>query len=69
MVAAKFDDKSVAKAAIAAALERDVLLITCGFHDQVVRFIPALNIGEADLRKAVRTFVEAARSAQVPSPA
>jgi 4-aminobutyrate aminotransferase len=69
MVAAEFDDKSVAKAAIAAALERDVLLITCGFHDQVVRFIPALNIGEADLRKAVRTFVEAARSAQVPSPA
>jgi len=69
MVAAEFDDKSVAKAAIAAALERDVLLITCGFHDQVVRFIPALNIGEADLRKGMRTFVEAARSAQVASPA
>jgi 4-aminobutyrate aminotransferase len=69
MVAAEFDEKSVAKGAIAAALERDVLLITCGFHDQVVRFIPALNIGEADLRKGMRTFVEAARSAQVASPA
>jgi len=69
MVAAEFDDKSVAKAAIAAALDRDVLLITCGFHDQVVRFIPALNMGEADLRKGMRTFVEAARSAQVASPA
>jgi 4-aminobutyrate aminotransferase len=69
MVAAEFDDKSVSKAAIAAALERDVLVITCGFHDQVVRFIPALNIGEADLRKGMRTFVEAARSAQVASPA
>jgi len=69
MVAAEFDDKAIAKAAIAAALERDVLLITCGFHDQVVRFIPALNIGEADLRKGMRTFVEAARSSQVASPA
>src|SRR5438105_3993299 len=69
MVAAEFDEKSVAKGAIAAALDRDVLLITCGFHDQVVRFIPALNIGEADLRKGMRTFVEAARSAQVASPA
>src|SRR5207245_241921 len=46
-----------------------VIRITCGFHDQVVRFIPALNIGEADLRKGMRTFVEAARSAQVASPA
>jgi 4-aminobutyrate aminotransferase len=69
MVAAEFDDKSVAKAAIAAALERDVLLITCGFHDQVVRFIPALNIGEDDLRRGVRIFVEAARAAQVAAPA
>jgi 4-aminobutyrate aminotransferase len=69
MVAAEFDDKAVAKAAIAAALERDVLLITCGFHDQVVRFIPALNIGENELRKGMRVFVEAARSAQVASPA
>src|SRR5712692_6211294 len=69
MVAAEFDEKSVAKAAIASALERDVLLITCGFHDQVVRFIPALNIGENDLRKGMRAFVEAARSAQVASPA
>jgi 4-aminobutyrate aminotransferase len=69
MVAAEFDDKSVAKAAIAAALERDVLVITCGFHDQVVRFIPALNIAEDDLRRGMRIFVEAARAAQVAAPA
>src|SRR5438067_10162741 len=69
MGAAECDNKTVAKAAIAASLERDVLLISCGFHDQVVRFIPALNIGEADLRKGMRTFVDAARSAQVASPA
>ena len=69
MVAAEFDDKSVAKAALTAALERDVLMITCGFHDQVVRFIPALNIAENDLRKGMRVFVESARTAQVASPA
>jgi len=69
MVAAEFDNKTVAKAAIGAALERDVLLITCGFHDQVVRFIPALNIKEDDLRKGMRVFVEAARSILVGAPA
>ena len=69
MVAVEFDDKAVAKAAIASALERDVLLITCGFHDQVVRFIPALNIPEPDLRAGVRVFVEAARAVQAPAPA
>ncbi|HEV8534138.1 MAG TPA: aminotransferase class III-fold pyridoxal phosphate-dependent enzyme [Candidatus Limnocylindria bacterium] len=69
MVAVEFDARAVAKAAIGAALERDVLLITCGFHDQVVRFIPALNIAEDDLRKGVRTFVESARAILVAAPA
>ncbi|TME65387.1 MAG: aminotransferase class III-fold pyridoxal phosphate-dependent enzyme [Chloroflexi bacterium] len=69
MVAAEFDDKAVSKAAVGAALERDVLLITCGFHDQVVRFIPALNIKEDDLRAGMRTFVEAARAILVGAPA
>jgi 4-aminobutyrate aminotransferase len=69
MVAVEFDEKATAKAAIAAALDKDVLLITCGFHDQVVRFIPALNIREDDLRKGVRVFVEAARAVQIAAPA
>jgi 4-aminobutyrate aminotransferase len=69
MVAAEFDKKAVSKAAITAALERDVLLITCGAHDQVVRFIPALNIREDDLRRGIRTFVEAARAIQVATHA
>jgi 4-aminobutyrate aminotransferase len=51
-------DKTAAKAAIGNALERGVLLITCGSFDQVVRFIPALNIAEEDLRAGVRTLVE-----------
>lgn len=69
MVAVEFDDKTASKGAIAAALERDVLLITAGAHDQVVRFIPALNIGEADLRTGVRAFVAAAQGDLVATPA
>lgn len=64
MVAVEFSDKGASKAAIAGALEHDVLLITCGAHDQVVRFIPPLNIAEEDLRRGVRAFVEAARVPQ-----
>ena len=68
MVAVEFDDSKASKAAIAGALERDVLLITCGFHDQAVRFIPPLNISEDDLRLGVRALVDAVR-AKVPTPA
>ena len=69
MVAVEFDETKVAKAAIAGALERDVLLITCGFHDQAVRFIPALNISEADLTHGVKALVEAVTNAKVAAPA
>ena len=69
MVAVEFDDAAHAKAAVKGALERDVLLITCGFHDQAVRFIPPLNISEADLSRGVRALVEAARATAVAAPA
>jgi len=62
MVAVEFDSSERSKAAIKGALERDVLLITCGFHDQAVRFIPPLNITEADLVKGVRALVDAVRT-------
>lgn len=69
MVAVEFDGKATAKAATAGALERDVLLITCGSHDQCVRFIPPLNIAEADLRQGVRAFVEAMAGVREKTPA
>ncbi len=69
MVAVEFDDSAHSKAAIKGALERDVLLITCGFHDQAVRFIPPLNISEADLRAGVRALVESAKAAAIATPA
>ena len=69
MAAIELADRASAKAAIHAALDRDVLLITAGSHDQVVRFIPPLNIAEGDLRSGVRAFVEAAQAAAVGAPA
>jgi len=69
MAAIEFADKATSKGAMAASLERDVLLITAGAHDQVIRFIPALNIGEDDLRHGVQSFVEAARGTTVATPA
>jgi 4-aminobutyrate aminotransferase len=69
MVAVEFDSKATAKAAIAGALERDVLLITCGAHDQAVRFIPALNIAEDDLRRGIGALVAAATASGAPTPA
>ena len=69
MAAIEFADKVTSKAAIAGALERDVLVITCGSHDQVVRFIPPLNIAEDDLRGGIRAFVEACQTAAIGAPA
>ena len=69
MAAIEFADKQASKSAIKGALERGVLLITCGAHDQVVRFIPPLNISEDDLRHGVRAFVAAAQAAKVAAPA
>ncbi len=69
MIAVELEDKAASKAATAAALEQDVLLITCGSHDQVVRFIPPLNIAEDDLRHGARVFVQAVAGSRVATPA
>jgi 4-aminobutyrate aminotransferase len=69
MIAVEFGTKDTAKAATAGALARDVLLITCGSHDQCVRFIPPLNVAEADLRQGVRAFVEAVQGVREKAPA
>src|SRR5437868_293218 len=69
MVAVEFDDPKYSKAAIAAALEQDVLLITCGSHDQAVRFVPPLNISEADLSIGTKALIDAVRVEKVATPA
>ena len=37
-------------------LNEGLLLISCGSHDQVIRFIPPLNVKKADIDKALRIF-------------
>jgi len=69
MVAVEFTDPKASKAVLKTALDADVLLITCGFHDQVVRFIPPLNISESDLRLGTRVVVEAVLGKPVATPA
>lgn len=66
MVGLELDEKATSKAVCQGALERDVLIITCGAHDQVVRFIPPLNIAEDDLRKGVRAVVSAFQALKAP---
>jgi 4-aminobutyrate aminotransferase len=43
------------------ALAHGLLLLTCGLHDHVVRFIPALNISPADLDQGFEIFAAAVR--------
>ena len=69
MVAVEFTDPKASKAVLKTALDADVLLITCGFHDQVVRFIPPLNISESDLHIGTRVVVEAVLGKPVATPA
>ena len=44
-----------------AALERNMLLLTCGLHDQCIRFIPPLNVNEWELSEGIEVFSEAVK--------
>jgi 4-aminobutyrate aminotransferase len=44
-------------------IDNSLLLLSCGYKDQVLRFIPALNIGDADLDEGLTIFEEAVRFA------
>jgi 4-aminobutyrate aminotransferase len=54
-----------AKAFIAAALKRNVILMGAGTMGNCVRFLPALNITDADMDTALAVFDEAAKEAFV----
>lgn len=49
---------SVAQAVVAAAVKRDLLLLSCGPYD-TVRLIPPLNISNEDLKKGMTILGEA----------
>jgi 4-aminobutyrate aminotransferase len=64
MVASEFSkngepDTDAAKAAVKAAYERGLMLLTCGTYDNVVRWIPPLIVTEAHIDEALKIFAAA----------
>lgn len=57
-------NKDAAKAVQKACLDRDLLLLTCGTFDNVIRWIPPLVVNEAQIDEALGIFAEALASAQ-----
>jgi 4-aminobutyrate aminotransferase len=41
------------------ALEKGLILISCGDNDQVIRLVPALIITKAEAKKAIDIFISA----------
>lgn len=64
MVATEFGssahpDNSTAKAVQEACLERDLLLLTCGTYENVIRWIPPLIVSAEQIDEALHIFEEA----------
>jgi 4-aminobutyrate aminotransferase-like enzyme len=59
MVAAEFKDSATAKAVQQACLRRNLLLLTCGTYENVIRWIPPLIVNAAQVDEAVSIFKEA----------
>lgn len=57
-------DKDTTKAVQKACLARNLLLLTCGTFDNVIRWIPPLVVTEAQIDAALGIFAEALASAQ-----
>lgn len=52
-------DKEMAKAVQAACLERNLLILTCGTYENVIRWIPPLIVTEEQIQNAVDIFAQA----------
>ena len=52
-------DKAATKAVQTACLERDLLLLTCGTYDNIIRWIPPLVVNAVQIDEAVQIFAEA----------
>jgi len=55
-------DGTTAKAAIARAADLGLLVLTCGAHSQVIRWIPPIDVTAAEISEAVEIFGETLRS-------
>jgi 4-aminobutyrate aminotransferase len=56
-------DKAVTKAVIHACEERGLLLLSCGTHDNVIRWIPPLIVNEQQVNDGLEIFSEALKEA------
>jgi 4-aminobutyrate aminotransferase len=52
-------DNKAAKAVQKACIERDLLLLTCGTYDNVIRWIPPLVVNDTQIDEALKLFAEA----------
>ena len=48
-----------AKAAVKAAFNHQLLLLTCGTYDNIIRWIPPLVVNEAQIKEALAVFEQA----------
>jgi len=55
-------DTDRAKAVVKAALDRDLLLLTCGSYDNTIRWIPPLIATEAEVKAGLERFEEALKN-------
>jgi 4-aminobutyrate aminotransferase-like enzyme len=60
--ASRSPDGSSAEAVASRALEDGLLLLTCGIHHQVIRWIPPLDVTVAEIEEALATFERALES-------
>jgi 4-aminobutyrate aminotransferase len=58
----KDPDGPLAKAVIARAADLGLLLLTCGSHGNVIRWIPPIDVSAAEIGEAVEVFEEALRT-------
>jgi 4-aminobutyrate aminotransferase len=56
-------DKVPAKRTQQAAIERNLLLLTCGTHDNVIRWIPPLVVNDEQIDASLSIFAEALATA------
>ena len=61
MLAFEFVEQSGdrAKAVLAAAFDRGLILLSCGLHGNVIRLLPPLTIPDADLDEGLAILEEA----------
>jgi 4-aminobutyrate aminotransferase len=59
----KEPDAAFAKKVIGGCIQRKMLILACGYYDNCVRFLPALNLSDADLDTAISIFSDAVKAA------